>query len=254
MARGRPGAMTQGVCGSQPPRLLTGAPWLGATFCQRPRAVAGRSCPRSAKAMLRLGGPRRPTRKRPTPCGRQPACASQKGTGATGEPSPGPAATAVAKAIAPGGADLFPDLRKSGNGLLGQGPRLRTPNQVCAWHPRFSSLLLVPTLRVGKKNAAAPRQEGSRAFPAACRTAAACPSPCGSGGTAGTAIASQASRTAPARRRPLWQRPSHRAAPTYSRICANPEIVHAGRFQPRARAWPARPGATRALHCLCRGQ
>jgi len=45
--------MTQGVCGSQPRRLLTGAAWLWATFCQRPRAVAGRSWPRSAKAMLR---------------------------------------------------------------------------------------------------------------------------------------------------------------------------------------------------------
>ena len=46
------------------PRLLTGAAFLWATFCQRPRAVAGRSCPRSGKAMLRLGRPPRPTGKR----------------------------------------------------------------------------------------------------------------------------------------------------------------------------------------------
>ena len=46
------------------PRALTGAPWLWATFCQRPREVAGRACPRSAKAMLRPGRRVRPTGKR----------------------------------------------------------------------------------------------------------------------------------------------------------------------------------------------
>ncbi len=46
------------------PRLLTGAVSAWATFSQRPRAIAGRSCPRSTKATLRLAGLPRPTGKR----------------------------------------------------------------------------------------------------------------------------------------------------------------------------------------------
>jgi len=201
------------------PTALTGAPWLWATFCQRPRAVAGRSCPRSAKAMLRLDRRVRPTGKRRrrrlrlrrfARCGSAGLLRNQH--------------VCVPSASHTDMSVPFDSDRAAGR-LRTQARAASSP--LAAPHPAH------PTARM-------PFAEGDgshrRAEPRPGRAQEGVTAPCHQ-----------------PRQGPAGPSPRQTAMPSVS-LRAPGFAVHAGRFQQRARAWPARTGATRALRCLCRGQ